>query len=73
MCGHDGHMAILAGLGRLISHEGPAKGRVVLMFQPAEETGGAHRVIADPRDPEIAPGYDFRCIIYLGFHLGMSQ
>lgn len=50
LCGHDGHMAILVGLARLLAREGPARGRVVLLFQPAEETGaGAHAVISDPR------------------------
>ncbi|TIU91250.1 MAG: M20/M25/M40 family metallo-hydrolase, partial [Mesorhizobium sp.] len=39
MCGHDGHTAILAALGRQFGRQRPARGRVVLMFQPAEETG----------------------------------
>ena len=58
MCGHDGHTAILAALGRQFGRERPARGRVVLMFQPAEETGnGAAGVVADPRFGEIAPGF----------------
>lgn len=46
-CGHDGHMAILAGLALLITeHYVPEHGRVVLLFQPAEETGeGAQRMV----------------------------
>lgn len=60
MCGHDGHMAILASLGRLLGRRRPASGRVVLMFQPAEETGsGAAAVVADPRYGEIAPDFAF--------------
>lgn len=60
MCGHDGHTAILAALGRQLGRERPAKGRVVLMFQPAEETGnGAAGVVADPRFGEIAPDFAF--------------
>ncbi len=39
MCGHDGHMTILMALARLISRNRPATGRVILMFQPAEENG----------------------------------
>jgi amidohydrolase len=47
LCGHDGHMAILMGLARLLSRQRPLRGRVVLLFQPAEETG-------DPVQPEYA-------------------
>ncbi|GGE12610.1 amidohydrolase [Aureimonas endophytica] len=60
MCGHDGHSAILAALGRQFGRERPGRGRVVLMFQPAEETGdGAAGVIADPRFGAIAPDFAF--------------
>ncbi|WP_217578079.1 amidohydrolase [Mesorhizobium sp. GbtcB19] len=60
MCGHDGHTAILAALGRQFGRDRPARGRVVLMFQPAEETGnGAAGVVADPRFAEIAPDFAF--------------
>ncbi len=60
MCGHDGHTAILASLGRQFGRQRPARGRVVLMFQPAEETGnGAAGVVADPRFGEIAPDFAF--------------
>ena len=49
LCGHDGHMTILAEVGRRIATKRPARGRVVLLFQPAEETGeGAAAVLADP-------------------------
>ena len=60
MCGHDGHMAILAALGRLFGRARPSSGRVVLMFQPAEETGdGAAGVTADPRYAQILPDFAF--------------
>ena len=60
MCGHDGHTTILAALGRQFGRQRPASGRVVLMFQPAEETGkGAAGVVADPRYPGIRPDYSF--------------
>src|SRR5690606_16597873 len=60
MCGHDGHTAILAAIGRQFGRRRPERGRVVLMFQPAEETGnGASDVIADPRYARIAPDYAF--------------
>jgi amidohydrolase len=60
MCGHDGHTAILGALGRQLGRCRPASGRVVLMFQPAEETGdGAAGVVADPRFAAIAPDFSF--------------
>ncbi len=60
MCGHDGHMTILMALARLISRHRPAKGRVILLFQPAEETGaGAAAVLADPRFGAIKPDWAF--------------
>jgi len=59
-CGHDGHMAIVAGLAPLLSARRPARGRVVLLFQPAEETGaGAAAMIADPNFQQIMPDYAF--------------
>nr|MDQ2705240.1 amidohydrolase [Pseudomonadota bacterium] len=60
MCGHDGHTAILVALGRQFGRRRPGRGRVVLMFQPAEETGdGAAGVTSDPRFGEIAPDFAF--------------
>ncbi len=60
MCGHDGHTAIVAAVGRQLGRQRPPRGRVVLMFQPAEETGnGAAGVIADPRYARIAPDFAF--------------
>ena len=48
MCGHDGHMAILAAVGQALGHKRPGRGRAVLLFQPAEETGaGSAAMIAD--------------------------
>ncbi len=45
-CGHDGHMAIMAGVASRLKENRPACGTVILLFQPAEETGmGAARVI----------------------------
>ncbi|MDO6391413.1 amidohydrolase [Pontibacter sp. BT731] len=54
-CGHDGHMATLAGLASMLHHHPLAKGRVVLLFQPAEETGaGAWAVLHTPAFQKIA-------------------
>lgn len=55
-CGHDGHMAILAGLADSLAAQRPARGKVHLLFQPAEETGaGAQAVLDDPRFDSIKP------------------
>lgn len=60
MCGHEGHTTILAAVARQLGRKRPARGRVVLVFQPAEETGdGAAGVIADPRFAAIAPDFAF--------------
>src|SRR3546814_10050771 len=47
-CGHDGHTATLLGTAKHLVAHPPASGRVVLIFQPAEEGGrGAIRMIDD--------------------------
>ncbi|HPF70257.1 MAG TPA: amidohydrolase [Candidatus Krumholzibacteria bacterium] len=59
-CGHDGHMAILLGVAAELGAHAPARGRAVLLFQPAEETGqGAAAVAADPRFLALAPDWLF--------------
>ena len=59
-CGHDGHMTILAGLAHKLNDSKPSKGKVVLLFQPAEEVGeGADKVINDKKFKEIKPDYAF--------------
>ena len=73
-CGHDGHMAIIAGLARQFGRIRPAKGRVVLLFQPAEETGnGAAQVVADPRYVEITPDFAFALHNWPGVPFGQVQ
>lgn len=49
-CGHDGHMAILMGVAKLLSRRKKEfRGTVVFLFQPAEEKlpGGARQMIAE--------------------------
>lgn len=59
-CGHDGHMSILIGLARVMARRRPARGRVILLFQPAEENGaGAAAVIADEKFSQLDPEYVF--------------
>ena len=60
LCGHDGHMATMLGVGRMLARARPARGRVVCMFQPAEEDGsGAIAVCADPAFSALAPDWAF--------------
>lgn len=55
-CGHDGHMAIISGLSSLFKNTKPGKGRIVLLFQPAEETGeGAKAVLEDGKFIKLKP------------------
>ncbi|ASP32045.1 amidohydrolase [Labrenzia sp. VG12] len=69
-CGHDGHMAILAGLAQTLV-ERPAKGRVVLLFQPDEETGtGARNCCLHPNFKQIQPDYVFALHNLPGFSKG---
>lgn len=57
-CGHDGHMTIVTGVGRLLKENPPIKGKVVLLYQPAEETGtGAEAVLKDDRFKALKPDF----------------
>ncbi len=59
-CGHDGHMTMVAGLMHLLNEQPPAKGKAVLLFQSAEETGqGASWMMDDPAFQELKPDYAF--------------
>lgn len=70
VCGHDGHMAIIAGLGMLMSNHRPKRGRVILLFQPAEETGeGARAVLDDVKFKSLKPDYAFALHNLPGFPL----
>ena len=60
LCGHDGHMAIIAYLGKLISRNRPKKGKAVLLFQPAEESElGAKDVVESPEFHNLSPDFMF--------------
>ena len=71
LCGHDGHSTILTALAAGLSRARPQRGRVVLLFQPAEEDGsGAAAVLADPRFAEIRPDFAFSLHNLPGLPLG---
>lgn len=55
-CGHDGHMTIQLGVAQRLAKVRPDRGRVVILFQPSEETGeGASRVLNDPSFKPLRP------------------
>jgi len=70
LCGHDGHMTIICGLGEKLAAQRPETGEVVLLFQPAEETGeGARRILEDPKFERIKPDFAFALHNLPGFPL----
>ena len=55
-CGHDGHMATLVAVAEGLHSRPIPRGKVYLLFQPAEETGtGASAVLADERFKALDP------------------
>ncbi|WP_291006872.1 amidohydrolase [Hoeflea sp.] len=73
LCGHDGHTAIVAGLATALAVRRPARGRAIVLFQPAEETGaGAAAVIADPEFASLRPDFSFALHNLPGLPLGAA-
>jgi len=71
LCGHDGHMATLMGVAHALRDRRPARGRIVLLFQPAEEIGaGAHAVLHDPAFDPFRPDMVFAQHNLPGYPLG---
>jgi amidohydrolase len=71
LCGHDGHMSILAGLGLHYGRFRPKKGKVSLLFQPAEETGeGALEVVKSQAWQKNKPDFMFALHNLPGFPTG---
>ena len=59
-CGHDGHTTILLGLAMHLSEHPIESGRVLLLFQPAEEDGmGAQGVLDDADFQQLDIDYVF--------------
>merc|ERR1712137_1273501 len=62
-CGHDGHMANLVSFAHYLHSHPPQYGSVILLFQPAEETGEGARAMLEDTQWEI-PSVDY----VFGFH-----
>ncbi|WP_418512871.1 amidohydrolase [Corallibacter sp.] len=59
-CGHDGHSTILIGLAQALQKSPLKKGSVVLLFQPAEETGqGAKAIFQETKFINLKPDFVF--------------
>ena len=70
-CGHDGHATILCGLAQWLGEQRPDQGEVVLLFQPAEETGqGAKAILEDPQFEQIKPDVAYGLHNLPGFEKG---
>ena len=62
-CGHDGHMAIVAGTGVRFFHDPVPGVELILLFQPAEETGeGARGILEGGLLASLVPN------VIMGFH-----
>lgn len=71
-CGHDGHAVILIGLAKKLQKNPPKKGKIILLFQPAEETGeGAKSVLEDDKFKAFQPDFVFALHNVPGYQKGL--
>ena len=71
LCGHDGHMSIVAGLGLVLASQPVQNGTIILLFQPAEEIGeGAVRVLEHPGFHSLKPDFVFALHNLPGYDVG---
>lgn len=70
-CGHDGHMVMVAGLAHYLSKNRPERGKVILLYQPEEETGqGAEKVVKDEKYKKLKVDYVFALHNLPGYNKG---
>ena len=69
-CGHDGHMACLLGACRILRELGLPRGRVRLLFQPAEEQGNGAKLMIERGALEPMPAAIFSLHGWPGLEVG---
>jgi hippurate hydrolase len=73
-CGHDIHMSNLIGVARyLAAHRERWGGTVVLLFQPAEETGAGAKAMLDDGLWDRIPRPDFAVALHVASDLPTGQ
>ncbi|MBA5630058.1 amidohydrolase [Moheibacter lacus] len=69
-CGHDGHTTIMIGVAEMLEKNPINKGKIILLWQPAEENGmGAKAVLEDPQFENLKPDMVFALHNLPGFPL----